>query len=261
LQLLRIAAATPFRSAQKAARWIYGAGALPLSPRRLRRADRHQPLLSDLMHARLEELYRSERKAFWNSWLINSSPEFADPHDGPRFKTYISPDHDSLDTAVAELVSALCEFPVDAFKLVGDRHSSHRPDKLISYHKHRACRDRWAAHLCERLSDLGAHGVPFTTQTGDSELVSVAEDPTPVPGVSIPSWRSQLCERMGWSLFAAQQAEQNPPQVLHHVQTELHRLGIDVSRWQKFSRYSERACRHPVDLPFAVPTMTAGAVG
>jgi hypothetical protein len=111
------------------------------------------------------------------------------------------------------------------------------------------------------LSDLGAHGVPFTTQAGDSELVSVAEDPEPVPGLSIASWRSQLCEHMGWSLFVAQQAEQTPTQVLHHVQTELHRLGIDVSRWQKSSRHSERGCLNPVDLRSAVPTMTAGAVG
>lgn len=203
LLAVKLAAQIPFSSPAQASRWLYGFGQIPARPQDARSSGQGHALIWSTDRAKLQRLYFAAANKTWESWSRRGRTVRTPPLD----KLYVSPADDTLDEVLHQTAILLCDDPVAAFKIVVDRRSAKRPDKLIVYFDDSEQRDRWAGLLAGRIAGCAGQGVPFTDQVGDLIALSVATDPPPAePPGTLASWRSWCADRLAWSLIQARTA-------------------------------------------------------
>ena len=169
------------------------------------------------------------RRGPWRLWVnrSNNRPVL-------RHKIYVSPA--PLETAdVLAVVAGTCKaLDVPAFKVGADLPGILRPDKLVVYVSDREAVAAVGAELQSKLKGVDAQGVPFTSQIGDTGVLSWAVDPlrgpTGAPGV-VWSWRTDVAWRLAESITTSRSQADTPGR----IQAALARLradGIDPLAWR-----------------------------
>lgn len=238
LMAVRLAAQIPFPSSAEVSRWLYDFGVSPLCPGDARSKAWRKGLIWTGDRARLERHYDAAVSPVWESWFRRGQAKTAPLYH----KLYVSPADAALDHVLHETLGLLLDRPAPAFKLVLDRQSARRPDKLIVYFESAAARDAWAGCLAERLAGCAGQGVPFTNQRDDLIALSTAEDPAPWRKTCRPaSWRSWCCDRLGWMLQQARAAHGADLAPWEVALFSLSLEAVDLSCWARSGRALDTA--------------------
>lgn len=170
----------------------------------------------------------SARRGPWRLWVNRSN-------DRPvlRHKIYVSPVPSAVPDVLAVVASACSDLGVPAFKVGADLSGILRPDKMVVYVADRESLAVVGAELRHKLDGAETQGVPFTSQIGETGLLSWAVDPIRgpkgAPGV-VWSWRTAVAWRLADAITSSQSAEASG-----RIDAALARLradGIDPVAWR-----------------------------
>lgn len=177
-------------------------------------------------------LLTSSTGSGWISWRHKSPPA---AHSASfSHKLYVSPKQRHLKEALAAAVDVFTRFRATSFKVGADAAGLLRPDKFVIYFANRQDLLACAEALCERLRELEAHGVPFTTALDEAGLISWGVDP-PVSEGRVgqyidDSWRTWLCNRLAIALHAVDRTRTSVSPCRYALM-RLWYLGVDTRTW------------------------------
>jgi hypothetical protein len=157
---------------------------------------------------------------------------------------YVSPAPQATREGLRQALRLFARSDATDFKVAASAHALLRPDKTVAYFDDREDRDAAASMLGRELGDLPAQGVPFTTDAGGSGLVSLGEDPPPVPQVmwrASESWRLWVTNRLALALLTARRARALTVDPVAFALARIALDGVDPMTWSLGARAREAA--------------------
>jgi hypothetical protein len=229
--------------AAQLADWLYRYGVQPMSARWFKRLPDSSAVL-DFVGAGPGTARRRLLDSRWelsnpdaaNGWIAWSSRGRSPANPGgATYKLYVSPQPEAMPEAFAA-VHEISAAPMHGFKIGASAAGLLRPDKMVLYFDSLEKLLAVASELDERLSEVPAHGVPFSAQITANGLLSWGMDPPQqerrLAWQDTESWRLWVVRRLALAMCAARSTASPSLTSSDFALERLKHEGVDVDDWK-----------------------------
>jgi hypothetical protein len=171
-----------------------------------------------------------------HAWIAWRSPRGrSDGTSTLTYKLYVSPACDDVRSAFEATAQALVRSNAVQWKVGADVYGILRPDKIVVYFTEFADLQETAAQIQSRLTECGAHGVPFTAQLAGDGLLSWGVDPPSeehaVDWLKHESWRLRITNHLASALLQAKGSGHAGAAACRFAVHRVGLEGIDTATW------------------------------
>jgi hypothetical protein len=240
---LRQADRLKFEDVSQLAECLYRHGTQPMSARWFRRL-RDAAAVLDFVgagpggaHQRvLASRWEAGKPGTANGWITWSSRARGPVNPvASTYKLYVSPQPEAMPEAFAAVLNA-DSTRILAFKIGNNAAGLLRPDKIVLYFGSLEGLLEVASDLERALSQLPAHGVPFSAQISGNGLLSWGMDPPRqekrLAWEEVESWRLWVVRRLALAICAARSAAADGMTPSAFALERLRLEGVDVDDWK-----------------------------